>query len=98
MLSASPEKRQDLRRLYKLIGYLEDGESQGGGQVVENTTMKALEQVRRNSAGRVWLDFWLWFSLYLHVGVCKNCYCTFVSLCMFEELLRVGVSNVPRYS
>ncbi|CAN0307610.1 unnamed protein product [Ascophyllum nodosum] len=55
MLSASPEKRQDLRRLYKLIGYLEDGESQGGGQVVENTTMKALEQVVREHVRRVGL-------------------------------------------
>lgn len=45
MLSASPEKRVDLRRLYTLISYLEDGETRGGGGVVENNAMKALEEV-----------------------------------------------------
>lgn len=45
MLSASPEKRVDLRRLYTLISYLEDGETRGGGGAVENGAMKALEEV-----------------------------------------------------
>lgn len=45
MLSASPERRVDLRRLYTLITYLEDGETRGSGGVVENTVMKALEEV-----------------------------------------------------
>lgn len=45
MLSASPEKRVDLRRLYTLISYLEDGETRGGGGAVENSAMKALEEV-----------------------------------------------------
>lgn len=45
MLSASPEKRVDLRRLYTLISYLEDGETRGGGGAVENSAMKALEKV-----------------------------------------------------
>lgn len=45
MLSAKPEKRDDLRRLYTLISYLEDGETRGGGGVVENGAMKALEEV-----------------------------------------------------
>lgn len=46
MLSAKPEKRDDLRRLYTLISYLEDGETRGGGGAVENSAMKALEEVR----------------------------------------------------
>lgn len=45
MLSASPEKRVDLRRLYTLITYLEDGETRGSGGLVENTAMRALEEV-----------------------------------------------------
>lgn len=45
MLSASPEKRVDLRRLYTLISYLDDGETRGGGGAVENNAMKALEEV-----------------------------------------------------
>lgn len=45
MLSAKPEKRDDLRRLYTLISYLEDGETRGGGGAVENSAMKALEEV-----------------------------------------------------
>lgn len=47
MLSASPEKRVDLRRLYTLISYLEDGETRGGGGVIENNDMKALEEVSK---------------------------------------------------
>lgn len=46
MLSSSPEKRIDLRRLYTLIGYLEDGETRGSGGAVENSAMKALEEVQ----------------------------------------------------
>lgn len=45
MLSATPEKRDDLRRLYTLISYLEDGETKGSGVAVENNAMKALEEV-----------------------------------------------------
>lgn len=48
MLSASPEKRVDLRRLFTLISYLEDGETRGGGGAVENNAMKALEEVTKN--------------------------------------------------
>lgn len=53
MLSASPEKRVDLRRLYTLISYLEDGETRGGGGAVENNAMKALEEVGHGSIGRL---------------------------------------------
>ncbi|CAM9416688.1 unnamed protein product, partial [Ectocarpus fasciculatus] len=55
MLSASPEKRVDLRRLFTLISYLEDGETRGGGGAVENNAMKALEEVVRDHVRSVGL-------------------------------------------
>lgn len=45
MLSASPERRMDLRRLYKLISYLDEGDTKASGPVVENTPMNALQEV-----------------------------------------------------
>ncbi|CAN0136590.1 unnamed protein product, partial [Discosporangium mesarthrocarpum] len=47
MLSAIPEKRPDLRRLYTLISYLDDDDAKGKG-TPENTSMHALQEVVRD--------------------------------------------------